>query len=76
MKRVIYIIAIIWVGIAVVTSCDKNEGAYYPVPSAFSVTPQTVQSVSKDGGNVEAGGLNPQRRGVRYRRNMDRETGK
>ena len=53
MKRVIYIIAIIWVGIAVVTSCDKNEGAYYPVPSAFSVTPQTVQSVSKDGGNVE-----------------------
>ena len=53
MKRVFYIIAIIWVGIAVVTSCDKNEGAYYPVPSAFSVTPQTVQSVSKDGaGNL------------------------
>ena len=52
MKRVIYIIAIIWAGIAVVTSCDKNEGAYYPVPSAFSVTPQTVQSVSKDGGKV------------------------
>ncbi|RRD62403.1 hypothetical protein EII40_03405 [Tannerella forsythia] len=53
MKKVIYIIAIIWIGMAVISSCDKNEGAYYPAPSAFSVTPQTVPSVPKDGGNVE-----------------------
>lgn len=35
------------------TSCDKNDGAYQPVPSAFSVNPSTAQTVSKDGGSIE-----------------------
>lgn len=35
------------------TSCNKDDGAYYPVPSDFSVNPTTAQSVAADGGTIE-----------------------
>lgn len=52
MKHIIYIFAFAIIGIMIV-SCDKNDGAYYPVPSAFSVSPTTAQSVGTDGATIE-----------------------
>jgi len=34
-------------------SCDNNDSAYYPVPSDFSVSPNTEQSLGVDGGTIK-----------------------
>ena len=52
MKNIIHIIVIVLFS-TFIASCDKNNGAYYPVPSDFSVSPTTEQSVSKDAASIE-----------------------
>lgn len=52
MKNVIYFTILVMIGFIGV-SCDKNDGAYYPVPSDFSVSPAAAQSVGTDGGTIE-----------------------
>lgn len=52
MKNLIHIIVLVLFS-TIITSCDKNDGAYYPVPSDFSVSPTTEQSVSKDANSIE-----------------------
>lgn len=52
MKKIISIttfilIAVMWI------SCDENDGAYYPVPSAFSVNPSSAQTIVKEGKTIE-----------------------
>lgn len=52
MKKFVYIAAFIFIAI-MTSSCDKNDGAYFPVPSAFSVSPTGALSIGKDGGTIE-----------------------
>lgn len=51
MKKYLYIIVFAVTSLLVI-SCDKNDGAYYPVPSDFSVAYDNL-SISKEGGVVE-----------------------
>lgn len=51
MKKLIYFLFLISI-VSFVLSCDKNDGAYYPVPSEFSVSPSGDQSFAVDGGSI------------------------
>lgn len=52
MKKLTSLIVIVLIG-GLFWTCDKNEGAYFPVPSNFSVAPTTTQTLNKDGGSIE-----------------------
>lgn len=52
MKNLIYLITVVLMS-GLFFTCDKNEGAYFPEPSALLVNPTTTQSINKDGGSIE-----------------------
>ena len=50
MKKIIYLYTLLFIG--VLCSCNENDGAHFPEPTAFSVTP-TTHTLSSAGGDVE-----------------------
>lgn len=51
MKKILFFVFLMSI-VIITSSCDKNDGAYYPVPSEFSVTPAADQSIGTEGGTI------------------------